>query len=311
MPSCRCPRRSAASASGKAAALSPAFARASGSSTPKGGRLDEARRQSRGPAHQPLQRRTRRSRGPLPRGHHRRAEGWRQGASLPLRPHAVSSCSRAVFSPRTASRSRRTGARSTIPTRRPSRSGAMPTIPLPATPRTSACSCGSQPTESDRGRPDGAAVDAQGCYWTALFEGGRIQRYSPDGRLLAEYPVPARCPTMVCLRRPRPEDAVRDLRAHRPSRRRTRGTAPFGQPVLDAGRCARPARTPFRSFRLRPRFRCPTIKPFNTGLLQNRSVVITGGASGIGEEMVKAFVAQGARVSFIDIDAETGRGPGG
>lgn len=55
------------------------------------------------------------------------------------------------------------------------------------------------PTETDRGRPDGAAVDAEGCYWTALFEGGRIQRYAPDGRLLAEYPVPARCPTMVCF----------------------------------------------------------------------------------------------------------------
>jgi len=53
-----------------------------------------------------------------------------------------------------------------------------------------------EPTESDRGRPDGAAVDAEGCYWTALFEGGRIQRYAPDGRLLAEYPVPPRCPTM-------------------------------------------------------------------------------------------------------------------
>jgi sugar lactone lactonase YvrE len=42
-------------------------------------------------------------------------------------------------------------------------------------------------------------VDRDGCYWTALFEGGRIQRYAPDGRLLAEYPVPARCPTMVCF----------------------------------------------------------------------------------------------------------------
>jgi NAD(P)-dependent dehydrogenase (short-subunit alcohol dehydrogenase family) len=40
--------------------------------------------------------------------------------------------------------------------------------------------------------------------------------------------------------------------------------------------------------------------------LQNRSVVITGGASGIGEEMVKAFVAQGARVSFIDIAEDMG-----
>ena len=42
-----------------------------------------------------------------------------------------------------------------------------------------------EPTDTDRGRPDGAAVDAQGCYWTALFEGGRIQRYAPDGSLLA------------------------------------------------------------------------------------------------------------------------------
>jgi len=56
-----------------------------------------------------------------------------------------------------------------------------------------------EPTESDRGRPDGAAVDREGCYWTALFEGGRIQRYAPDGRLLGDYPVPARCPTMVCF----------------------------------------------------------------------------------------------------------------
>jgi NAD(P)-dependent dehydrogenase (short-subunit alcohol dehydrogenase family) len=40
--------------------------------------------------------------------------------------------------------------------------------------------------------------------------------------------------------------------------------------------------------------------------LQDRSVVITGGASGIGEEMVRAFAAQGARVSFIDIAQEPG-----
>ena len=34
---------------------------------------------------------------------------------------------------------------------------------------------------------------------TALFEGARVQRYSPEGKLLAEYPVPAQCPTMVCF----------------------------------------------------------------------------------------------------------------
>lgn len=40
--------------------------------------------------------------------------------------------------------------------------------------------------------------------------------------------------------------------------------------------------------------------------LENRSVLITGGASGIGAEMVAAFAAQGARVAFLDIDAAAG-----
>ena len=53
-----------------------------------------------------------------------------------------------------------------------------------------------EPTADDRGRPDGAAVDVEGCYWSALYEGGRIHRYDPDGRLMAAYPLPARKPTM-------------------------------------------------------------------------------------------------------------------
>jgi NAD(P)-dependent dehydrogenase (short-subunit alcohol dehydrogenase family) len=40
--------------------------------------------------------------------------------------------------------------------------------------------------------------------------------------------------------------------------------------------------------------------------LENRSVLITGGASGIGASLVEAFAAQGSRVSFLDIDADTG-----
>ncbi|MFV3075913.1 SDR family NAD(P)-dependent oxidoreductase [Niveispirillum fermenti] len=40
--------------------------------------------------------------------------------------------------------------------------------------------------------------------------------------------------------------------------------------------------------------------------LEGRSVLITGGASGIGAAMVEAFAAQQARVSFIDIDAAAG-----
>lgn len=39
--------------------------------------------------------------------------------------------------------------------------------------------------------------------------------------------------------------------------------------------------------------------------LQDRRVIITGGATGIGAGLVEAFVAQGARVAFVDIqDAE-------
>ena len=40
--------------------------------------------------------------------------------------------------------------------------------------------------------------------------------------------------------------------------------------------------------------------------LAGRSVLVTGGASGIGASLVEAFVAQGARVAFLDIDAERG-----
>ena len=49
------------------------------------------------------------------------------------------------------------------------------------------------------GRPDGAAVDAEGCYWVAMFEGGRVLRFSPAGELLREVRLPARCPTMPCF----------------------------------------------------------------------------------------------------------------
>ena len=38
--------------------------------------------------------------------------------------------------------------------------------------------------------------------------------------------------------------------------------------------------------------------------LRGRTVLMTGGASGIGAEIVAAFAAQGARVGFLDIDAE-------
>ncbi len=49
------------------------------------------------------------------------------------------------------------------------------------------------------GRPDGAAVDSEGAYWCAMFEGGRILRFSPTGELLREIQLPVHCPTMMAF----------------------------------------------------------------------------------------------------------------
>ncbi|HEX4260292.1 MAG TPA: SDR family oxidoreductase [Acetobacteraceae bacterium] len=40
--------------------------------------------------------------------------------------------------------------------------------------------------------------------------------------------------------------------------------------------------------------------------LRDRTVIVTGGASGIGEAFVRAFAANGARVAFLDIDDAAG-----
>jgi sugar lactone lactonase YvrE len=50
-----------------------------------------------------------------------------------------------------------------------------------------------------QGRPDGAAMDAQGCYWSAGVSGGHLNRFAPDGTLLATIAVPAAHPTMPCF----------------------------------------------------------------------------------------------------------------
>jgi sugar lactone lactonase YvrE len=49
------------------------------------------------------------------------------------------------------------------------------------------------------GRPDGAAVDVEGAYWCAMFEGQCLQRLSPQGQVLQTVPLPVRCPTMPCF----------------------------------------------------------------------------------------------------------------
>ncbi len=49
------------------------------------------------------------------------------------------------------------------------------------------------------GRPDGAAMDAQGGYWVAMFEGARVLRLALDGTVMQEIALPVRCPTMPCF----------------------------------------------------------------------------------------------------------------
>ncbi|WP_397534020.1 SMP-30/gluconolactonase/LRE family protein [Roseateles sp.] len=56
-----------------------------------------------------------------------------------------------------------------------------------------------QALDAYQGRPDGAAVDVEGCYWVAMYEGQRLLRLSPTGQLLTTLKLPVRCPTMPCF----------------------------------------------------------------------------------------------------------------
>ena len=50
-----------------------------------------------------------------------------------------------------------------------------------------------------QGRPDGAAVDSEGNYWLALYEGGQIVKIAPNGNVVQKIPLPAKAPTMLCF----------------------------------------------------------------------------------------------------------------
>ena len=45
------------------------------------------------------------------------------------------------------------------------------------------------------GVPDGATVDEAGCLWLAVFDGGRLLRLTPDGRIDRELAMPVPRPT--------------------------------------------------------------------------------------------------------------------
>ncbi|MEF7612501.1 SMP-30/gluconolactonase/LRE family protein [Aquincola sp. MAHUQ-54] len=49
------------------------------------------------------------------------------------------------------------------------------------------------------GRPDGAAVDAEGAYWICANDAGLVHRFLPDGRLDRSIEVPAAKPAMCAF----------------------------------------------------------------------------------------------------------------
>lgn len=49
------------------------------------------------------------------------------------------------------------------------------------------------------GRPDGAAVDAEGCYWVCGNDGGVILRFTPQGKLDRKVAVPMAKPAMCAF----------------------------------------------------------------------------------------------------------------
>lgn len=89
------------------------------------------------------------------------------------------------------------------------------------------------------GVPDGLAVDAQGYIWSAIWDGWRIIRYAPDGRIDREIPMPVQRPSSCMFGGPNLStlyvtSACADLKADELSRGPLAG-ALFGLDVGVAG----------------------------------------------------------------------------
>ena len=53
------------------------------------------------------------------------------------------------------------------------------------------------------GRPDGATIDADGCYWICATDAGCLLRFDPAGHLIGRIDVPVKKPTMAAFGGPK------------------------------------------------------------------------------------------------------------
>ena len=62
--------------------------------------------------------------------------------------------------------------------------------------RDAARAAGVRRHDQHPGRPDGAAIDVDGCYWTCANDAGQLHRFTPEGKLDRSIALPFAKPSM-------------------------------------------------------------------------------------------------------------------
>jgi sugar lactone lactonase YvrE len=96
------------------------------------------------------------------------------------------------------------------------------------------------------GFPDGLWVDDDGCVWVAMWGGGEVRRYAPDGSLIRAWPLPASQPSACCFAGPgRDTLVITTARFNLPAEALASQPAAGRVMAIDAGTTG-PAATPYR-----------------------------------------------------------------